>query len=272
MYERHWQLTSKPFENTADVRFYVPAESHQGALLKLRYAVENRRGAALLAGTSGTGKTLLLQALSRQLPETFQPLVHVVFPQMPADQLLAYVAAELTGEAHAVTPSVQHSVRAMAGMLSKNSQQGKHAVVIIDEAHLVSDSDSLETLRLLLNFEHETQPAMTLLLAGQTAMLPTLDRVPELDERIGVKCLLKRFSPQESTTYIQHRLREAGAQREIFDTAAIETIHQLTQGIPRRINRLSDLALLIGFAEERTSIGAPQIESVAQELVSVAVE
>ena len=49
MYESYWQLESKPFENTADTRYYYPAETHQGALLKLRYAVENRRAAALLS-------------------------------------------------------------------------------------------------------------------------------------------------------------------------------------------------------------------------------
>ena len=58
MYETYWRLKQKPFENAADPRFYYPGESHQAALLRLRYAVENRRGAALLAGPSGSGKTL----------------------------------------------------------------------------------------------------------------------------------------------------------------------------------------------------------------------
>lgn len=269
MYEKHWQLASKPFENTADMKYYVPAETHQGALLKLRYAIENRRGAALLAGSSGLGKTFVLRALSSQLPEGYGPVIHVVFPQMPADQLLAYIADELSGQTSTTTPTIQQSVQRLQKTLGENAQSGQHAVVIIDEAHLVADSNSLETLRLLLNFEHEGQPALTLLLSGQPAMLPTLDRVPELDERIGVKCLLNKFTLEETVAYVNHRLRQAGAAREIFEPSAIETIHQLSHGIPRRINRLCDLALLIGFAEERQSIGAEQIESVAQELVSV---
>ena len=63
MYETYWQLSQKPFENVTDARFYYPSESHQAALLKLRYAIENRRGAALLAGPSGCGKTLLTTML-----------------------------------------------------------------------------------------------------------------------------------------------------------------------------------------------------------------
>ncbi len=98
MYESFWQLQSKPFENTADPQHYFPAETHQGALLKLRYVIENRRGAALLTGGSGLGKSLLTQTLLRQLDQSFTPRVQVVFPQMPPNQLLAYLAESLSGD------------------------------------------------------------------------------------------------------------------------------------------------------------------------------
>ena len=97
MYESYWQLDEKPFENCADPRFYYPGESPQAALLKLRYAVENRRGGALLTGASGTGKTLIVAMLRRMLGETHAPFVHLVFPQMSTADLLAYLADELEG-------------------------------------------------------------------------------------------------------------------------------------------------------------------------------
>ena len=74
MYETYWRLKQKPFENAADPRFYYPAESHQAALLKLRYAIENRRGAGLLAGPSGSGKTLVTTMLRGMLGEQFRPV------------------------------------------------------------------------------------------------------------------------------------------------------------------------------------------------------
>ena len=73
MYETYWRLKQKPFENAADPRFYYPGQSHQAALLKLRYAVENRRGAALLAGPSGAGKTLLMVMLRGALGRPNSP-------------------------------------------------------------------------------------------------------------------------------------------------------------------------------------------------------
>ena len=99
MYETYWQLDHKPFENAADARFFFPGESHQSALLKLRYAVENRRGGALLSGAAGTGKTYLISLLRESLGDNYTPFVHLVYPQMSPAELMAYLADELDGGA-----------------------------------------------------------------------------------------------------------------------------------------------------------------------------
>lgn len=271
MYEAYWQLQQKPFAVKCDARSYYPTETHQGALLKLRYSIENRCGAALLIGPSGCGKTLLVRLLAEQLPETFRPAVHLVFPQMPAGDLLAYLAAELgaTSERESAAASLDVSVRRIQHRLAEIAAQGRHAVLAVDEAHLIEGSRSFEALRLLLNFEAEAGPAMTLLLVGQTALAPMLSRMPQWDERLSVKCLLRAFTVEETMAYVQHRLAVAGSDRTIFEPTAIEALHEVSHGIPRQINRLCDLALLVGFAEELRSIGPAQIEAVSQDLVTV---
>lgn len=271
MYEIHWQLAARPFDHSADARFYYPGESQQGALLKLRYALENRRGAALLAGAAGLGKTLLAQTLTRQLGESLSPRVHLVFPQMPPGQLLAYLADQL-GAGGGPSLTIEQSLRRIETRLRENAKAGKHAVIVIDEAHLLDDVQCLETIRLLLNLEHEARPLASFLLTGQTALLVAIDRMPDLEERLAVKCLLRRFKPEETMGYIQHRLTAAGAKRSIFTDRALEAIHQETLGIPRRINRLCDLALLVGFAEELTSIGPDQIGAISEELAGATAE
>ena len=271
MYEAFWHLERKPFENSDDPRFYYPGESHQGTLLKLRYVVENRRGGGLLAGGSGTGKTLLARMLGRQLAEVCKPLVHVVFPQMPTAELLSYLADELAAPGGSVR-GIDQTVRRIQTFLEENEARGQHAVVAIDEAHLLEDTETLEALRLLLNFDVKSKPAMTMLLVGQPRLLPMIDRMPGLEERLSIKCLLRPFTLDETVSYVNHRLQAAGAKQTIFEPAAIETLHALTHGIPRRINRLCDLALLIGFAEERPIVTAAQLESVSHELVSVGPE
>lgn len=273
MYTDYWQLERKPFEPSSDDRDYYPSETHQGALLKLRYAVDNRRGAAVLAGPSGSGKTLLVETLRRQLPDDLAPFVHLVFPQMNSEELLAYLASQL-GALPSDTPrgGVDETVCRIESFLSENTRAGRHAVVAIDEAHLLCDGSALETIRLLLNFEQAGRPALTLLLVGQPAMLPAISRMRDLDDRIGVKMLLRPFTLEETVSYVNHRLTAAGASRTIFDSAALEALHHLTHGIARQINRLADLALLVGYAEELPGLSADHIESVCEELVAVSPE
>ncbi|MFO0870187.1 MAG: AAA family ATPase [Pirellulales bacterium] len=267
MYQAYWQLQHRPFEAACDGRTYYPSELHQGTLLRLRYTLENRLSAALVVGPSGIGKTLLVQQLAEQLPENCGPLLHLVFPQMPADQLLAYLAGELTGTAGPTVPTIEQSVRCLRDTLLENARAGRHAVVVLDEAHLLRDPETLEMLRLLLNFQHEGRSLLTLLLVGLSGLLSTLNRLPELDDRIDVKCVLPRFTLEQTMAYVSHRLHMAGATRTIFLPTALEALHDASQGVPRRINRLADLALLVGFAEELPVIGPAQIESVADELL-----
>ncbi len=273
MYTEYWHLKKKPFESGADPGFYYPSESHQGALLKLRYAVESRRGGALLTGQSGLGKTLVVQTMKRMAPDSFQPFVHLVYPRMSTEELLAYLACELSASGEAPRDrSIDVSIRTIERSLRDNIQHGHHAVVVIDEAHLLDEVDGFEVCRLLLNFEFNAQPGFTLVLVGQPSLLPVLDRHPGLEERLGVKCLLRTLNLEETISYVNHRLTAAGATRAIFDHEAVEAIFHLTHGVPRQINRLCDLALLIGFAEQLPSIGSEQLESVCSELVAVAPE
>lgn len=250
--------------------FVFAADSQRGALLKLRYVLENRRGAAVLAGESGLGKTHLVETLVRELPPAFAPRVHLVFPQMPTDQLLTYLGDQLTGQRSPLTLTLDLSARRIEQFLTGNAEAGQHALIAIDEAHLLRDQHALEALRLLMNFQQGGQPLVTFLFAGQTSLVLTIRRLPALDERVAVTCILTRLSAAETTGYIEHRLNAAGARRPIFEPSAIDSVYALTHGNPRQINRLCDLALLVGYGEELLSLDAGHIESIHAELLGVA--
>src|SRR3990172_2586007 len=159
MYLDYWQLTSQPFEAIADRAGLYPCEAHEGALVKLRYAIDNQRGAALLAWPAGTGKTMLSRLLEQTLDARFSPFVRLVFPQMSSRDLLVYLAEEL-GAPPVDSPrhTVEESVRRLQHYLQQNAELDRHAVVVVDEAHLLEDCGALETLRLLLNFETASGP------------------------------------------------------------------------------------------------------------------
>lgn len=271
MYERYWQLERSPFADDVELSGFYRSETHQATLLKLRYLIENRKGAGLLAGGTGTGKTFVLQVLDRQLGEPCGPFVHLVYPQMSAAELLAYLAVELgaadpnSGRAPA---GLDQTVREIEQRLRRYNEQGRHPVIVVDEAHLIEDLRVFQALRLLLNFQPGAGCRFSLILAGQSDLFNTVRRLGQLDERVAVKCLLRPLTLDETVGYVSCRLEAAGAPRPIFDPAAIEPLHALSGGVPRRINRLCDLALLVGFADESTTISAEQVEAVAEDLLA----
>jgi len=276
MYEEYWQLATKPFEPTTAEPFRYTSSSQQAALHKLRYAIESRRGAAALAGPSGVGKTLLTTMLSEQIGLSEQQgdnvgkFVRVVFPLMSSRDFLVYLAEQL-GAPPADPPqhTVEESLRRLEFAFQENARRNQHAVIVVDEAHLLEDSGLFETLRLLLNLQANGQAAFTLLLLGQTPLLSAMQRHATLDERLDMKMLLQPFTAEETVAYINHRLQAAGATREIFATDALQTAHQLSGGIPRQLNRLCDLALVVGFAAREHTIDAAQLHSVNEELVTI---
>ena len=271
MYLDHWQLASHPFESVVDRAGLYPCEAHEGALLKLRYAAEHRRGAVLLAGPGGSGKTMLVHLLRQELDDQFSPFVHIVFPQMSSRDLLVYLAEQF-GAPPADPPrhTIEESVRRLQFTLEHNAGLDRHAVVAVDEAHLLEDCGALETLRLLLNFESAGRPSLTLLLVGETSLVSAVGRLPGLEERISVKTLLRGFSADETAGYVRHRLRAAGADDDIFTPDAMAAIHELSRGLARQINRLADLALLVGYADRLSQISARQVEAVSDELIAIA--
>jgi general secretion pathway protein A len=272
MYEEYWQLNSRPFENNSSAESYYPSDTHQAAVLKLRYAIENRRAAGVLCGPTGMGKTLIANMLLRQLGDAFRPVYHLVFPTLSPEQLLRYLVDQIDTNSGEWPREPSADLTRFERMMQKNVEQNRHAVIIVDEAHLLEQSGLLEPLRLLLNVagcQSSGESAWTLVLVGQPTLLSHVERYHPLDERLAVKCMLNRLLPDETVAYIQHRVRISGGKSEdIFTESALERIHQLSQGIPRRINRLCDLALMVGFAEERKAIEAPVIESVHNDLAA----
>lgn len=270
MYLDYWQLDSKPFEPGCDSSTFYRGASFQSAINKLRYAIENGRAAGLVAGPAGVGKTLLIETLRQQLGEQYQPFVRVVFPQMTDRDLLVYLAEQF-GAPPADPPryTIEESLRRLEYILADNASRKRRAIVVVDEAHLLEDSGLLEPLRLLLNLGAIGTTPFTLLLVGQPTLGPMIQRHGGLDERIDIKVLLPALSVTETADYITHRLEAAGATREIFGADALKTAHQLTGGIPRRINRLCDLALLVGFANGQHAIDGESLHAIHGELVTV---
>ncbi len=286
MYESYWKLTEKPFEDRLTSRFYYPSSTHQTALLKILYAIENRREVVVLCGPSGVGKSLVQNQLRAQLPEFVGPVISLPYPDLDRDQLLAYLAMQLSDEAdhHITSPAI--SIRQIETAIRNASLAKKQILLLIEEAEWMEARGGFEALRLLLNLakipssaanadgsEDENssgQTGITILMNGQPSLLPQLERQVSFNQRIAARCVLNRFNVEETYSYITHRLRAAGATADqIFESAAIDSIHFLTEGVPRRINNLCDMLLMVGYAQETPKVYASMVEEVHRDLTPV---
>jgi len=268
MYERYWDLACRPFENQFSTPFFFHSETHESALLKLRYAIENRLGVGVLCGGIGIGKSAVAAELSQELAPSCGPVVHVLFPEMPAAEFLAYLASKLGGgDAPAdLRSDMDRTLQRIEGVLRSFVQKGRRPTIVIDDAHLIDNVRVWECLQLLLNFQHDAGCDFSLVLVGGLSLMGRLERTPQLNDRVAVFSVLDPLSRTETIRYITHRMAVAGAKREIFHRTALDALCERSGGIPRRINRLADLALVVGYADDLTEITGNEIDAVAEEL------
>ena len=278
MYEHFWQLDRNPFDNDDDLRGFYRSETHQATLLKLRYLVENGKGMGLLAGGTGFGKSYLIDVLTHQLGESHGPFIHLVFPQMSPAELLNYLAVEFPGSdldapGQQASRGLDHTIHEIERRLMREFSgdgEKRHPVIVVDEAHLIEDLQVFQALRLLLNFQDHHTCRFSLIFVGQRELLNTVRRLGHASKSGCRSNACSGPSAEETAHYVAHRLEAAGANRPIFEPTAMQPLHELSGGVPRRINRrLCDLLLLVGFADDSSSISAEQVEAVGQELTAV---
>ena len=153
-------------------------------------------------------------------------------------------------------------------IIHNNARDGKETIIIVDEAHCIEQDGIFEELRLLLNFQLPDRFLLNLLFFGQPELLQKIETNKPLSQRINIKCHLDSFNSTETKKYIEHRLKIAGrTNTRIFNDEALDLIYTHSDGIPRRINQICDMALFTGHCEGIKMIDAKIIEGVVKDWV-----
>ncbi len=264
MYETHYNLKAMPFQITTDPKFLWLGEKHSEALTTLKYGILENKGFLLLTGDVGTGKTALINRLVKMI-DVAAIVAKIPDPGLTSLEFFNFLAIEF--RMNKKFDSKGEFLIHLKQFLHKAHHSHKKVLLIIDEAQRLNH-DLLEQIRLLSNIELQDRKLINIFFVGQTEFNEMLmeDRNRAVRQRITVSYHIDPLTEAETRLYIHHRLKIAGATREIFGRDAIREIYNFCGGYPRLINIICDHALLTGYSYDLKSIDKKVILECEQEL------
>lgn len=262
MYQAGWDLRESPFRAKLDPRYFYKSPAHDEALARLHFLVEDRRRVGLLLGRTGCGKSLVLQVFAAQMRESGLPTVTVSLLALDQDSLLWQLAIGLE-IAPERTDQPALLWQAIVDRLAEYRYQQLNSVILLDDADRAK-SDALSLVTRLAQHDMSPESRLTLVLAGNQRRMARLG--PTLLELAELRIDLDAWEPDDTEGFLVESLAQAGCQKRVFDESAVARLHELGDGVPRRISHLADLSLLAAAAKNLTTIDAETVESVYQEL------
>lgn len=265
MYESFYGLTARPFQLNPDPKFFFRSTGHKRAQSYMRYGLQQEQGFIVVTGDVGTGKTMLVNNLFKEIEHEKVTAAKIVSSNVKDVDLLRLIAAEFD------IPFQRASKAALLHNLEERFKEarrdGRRVLLVIDEAQNLPRS-ALEELRMLSNFDMGGVPLVQSFLLGQREFRTVL-RAPGLEQlrqRVIAAYHLKPLTENETKKYIDHRLSKAGWQNDPeIDPEVYTLVFESTGGVPRRVNTLFDRLLLNGYLEEQHRITADVFHAVASE-------
>lgn len=258
MYNKFYGFSEAPFNISPDPNFLYLTPDHREALSSMIYGIVERKGFITITGEVGTGKTTLIYALLKKLPEEVKT-VFIFHTHLTFGQLIKNILQEL--ELPTAGEGEIDLLRKLNEYLIERFSRGENLAIIIDEAQNLS-KEVMEGLRMLSNLETSKAKLLQIVLVGQPELEAKLDSpdLRQLKQRIEIKRRIRPLTPEECRRYVDYRLNLVGSSSaKVFTPEALPMICAYGKGIPRSINIICDNAFLIGYAVSRKVIDADDI-------------
>ncbi len=267
MYKAYYGFRRSPFDLSPDPYFLFRTEAHNEGFASVYYGVTQRKGFIVLTGEVGTGKTLLIRTLLQILVDANVATAYVFNPRLSRDEFLRYILYDFGLPASESRSKMLHDLNRF---LIERHRKGLSTTLIIDEAQELN-AELLEEVRLLTNLETSTQKLLQIVLVGQPELDETLDspQLRQVKQRIALRCQLAPLTPEQTATYIHHRVTRAGcslAPEALFPADSVTLVARYSQGIPRLINNICENALISAYSKQQSSVTPDLVMEAAADL------
>ncbi len=265
MYYEHFGLTQAPFKITPNTDFFFGGGNRGPILEALIYAITQGEGIVKVTGEVGSGKTMLCSMLQSRLPEQVET-VYLANPSVSPEEILHAIAFEMQLDIprDATRLVVMHAIQ---DYLLKRHAEGKRVVLFVEESQGMPIA-TLEEIRLLSNLETKSDKLLQIVLFGQPELDDNLreNQIRQLKERITHSFRLEPLTAQETREYLMFRLRAAGYHGpDLFSDAVVREIARISGGLTRRINLITDKALLAAFSENTHTLRQKHIDAAVRD-------
>ena len=257
-------LTQEPFSTSPDPSFFFRSSSHLQAMTRLEIAIRLRRGLSLILGDVGTGKTTLARTLLANFPQEEGYHFHILLdPSFESEYQFLLHLSRMFGVQAAFKSTLDCREAIEHYLFQEGVTEGKTTVLMIDEGQKLS-TNTLENLRVLLNYETNEFKLLQVVIFSQMELLGRIKRIKNFIDRVALKYIINPLDEEETSQMIQFRLRSAGleASRVLFTPEAIRAIYRFTQGYPRKISLICHNALEALVMYERSMVDETLIEEI----------
>jgi general secretion pathway protein A len=229
------------------------------------FGIETRRGLLVLTGVAGTGKTSILNQILDWLRNRGRSTAFIFHTRVNPIGLLRLILADFGVPCESKSKS--DLIRTLHHWLLKRHAVKDLPVLILDEAQALPPQ-TLDEIRLILNVETSRGKLLQIILSGQPELEEKL-RLPalrQLRQRITFHSRVPVLTEKETAAYIARRLAVAGGtDTSVFPQEAVQSIHAISQGVPRVVNLLCEHALIRAYGVQRGVISPEMIQGIAMD-------
>lgn len=252
MFEELWGFQASPFLNVSTTRFFFRSRSHEEAIARMDYVVRRAKGAMVLLGAEGTGKTQSLRYFATQCAEGGLPVAFLVSPCADGADLLAQALAGFGLPCEGKSPAA--TLARLEAYARDGWAPGRPKVIVIDDADRLPDGDAYDAIRRVLSIEAEDGHPIAVLLAGAPALRTRPGYARDLAPRVEIVHMLTPLDADETRAYVRDHLAKAGGAADVFQGVALDLIAQASGGVPRKVNAICDACLFIAGGEGRRTV------------------